>query len=84
MKQKDSSCNRKSSKGIHKDTTKNGGQTQGQHPGREELNTWKSLPAILNRKRKNDEDDPMQPDINSYFNSINPNSEPKLEWSFLC
>lgn len=43
--------------------------------GARNMNSGKSLPAILNRKRKNDEDDPMQPDINSYFNSINPNSE---------
>ena len=29
--------------------------------GARNMNSGKSLPAILNRKRKNDEDDPMQP-----------------------
>jgi len=30
----------------------------------------KNLPTILSRKRKSDEDDPMQPDIQSYFNVL--------------
>ena len=38
-------------------------------------NSGKPLPAILSRKRKNDDDDSMQTDINSYFNTINPNLE---------
>jgi len=33
-------------------------------------NASKPLPAILSRKRKNDED-PMQPDLHSYFNPVN-------------
>ena len=32
----------------------------------------KPLPTILNRKRKNDDE---EPEINSYFTSINPNIE---------
>jgi len=30
----------------------------------------KNLPTILSRKRKSDDDDPMQPDIQSYFNVL--------------
>jgi len=29
----------------------------------------KPLPAILNRKRKNDQEDPSQPDLYNFFNS---------------
>ena len=34
----------------------------------------KPLPAILSRKRKNDED-PMQPDLHSYFSAVNHKTE---------
>ena len=43
--------------------------------GNRSMNTGKPLPTILSRKRKNDDDDSMQTDINSYFNTINPNLE---------
>eukprot|EP00092_Neocalanus_flemingeri_P036345 GFUD01039568.1.p1 GENE.GFUD01039568.1~~GFUD01039568.1.p1 ORF type:complete len:524 (+),score=128.08 GFUD01039568.1:219-1790(+) len=36
--------------------------------------TAKPLPAILNRKRKNDED-PMQPDLHGYFSAVNQKTE---------
>lgn len=47
--------------------------------GSRNMNSSKPLPTILSRKRKNDEDDPMQPDINSYFNSINSNNIEQCE-----
>jgi len=37
-------------------------------------NSSKPLPAILSRKRKNDED-PMQPDLHSYFSAVNQKTE---------
>jgi len=39
-------------------------------------NAAKSLPTILSRKRKNDQDDPMQQaDLHSYFNTVNHKSD---------
>jgi len=39
----------------------------------------KSLPSILSRKRKSDEDDPMQPDIQSFFNVLPRNNSENLQ-----